>query len=66
MQTIIALTVTGIAVIYSAIRIYKAFTHAGDPCRGCKGCVLKEQMQKVRHEKGSLKSKKPACYNKKA
>ena len=65
MQIIIALTITAIAVIYSAIRIYKAFKKAGNPCYGCTGCEIKEQMTKVKREKSSLKTKKPACFNKK-
>lgn len=48
MQTVIVLTVIICAVAYSVLRVYKAIKNANDPCHGCEGCKIKEQMKRKR------------------
>ena len=50
-----------LALSHAGYRIYKALRAAGDPCYGCAGCAIHDQLLKKRKEG----SKKPACFNKK-
>ena len=56
-QTIIILTVVAAALGYASYRVWLAFSRAGDPCYGCKGCELREQMR--RQARG--KHRPPTC-----
>lgn len=60
-QYIIIGIITALAIAYAAYRIYKNIMVGNDPCYGCEGCAIHEQMLKKRG-KGN---KKPACFNKK-
>ncbi len=46
---------------YAGYRIYKALKAAGDPCLGCAGCPMHDQLMKKRKQG----DKKPDCFNKK-
>lgn len=65
MQTIIVTVIIIVAMIYAAVAIYRTVTAAGDPCRGCDGCRLKEQILKTRAEKESCAHRKTASQPKK-
>ena len=54
MQEIIVAIILLLSVGYAVYRVYKSIRQAGDPCYGCKGCALHEQM------------KKNECYKRKA
>jgi hypothetical protein len=60
-QYIIIAIILALAIAYAAYRIYISAKRAGDPCYGCSGCAIHEQMLKKRG-KGK---KKPVCFNKK-
>ena len=51
MQTIILAIILVLCTGYAAFRIYKAIEHANDPCYGCEGCALREQMKKKQCDK---------------
>jgi hypothetical protein len=61
MQNIIIGIIIAAAIIYAGYRVFVAIRSAGDPCYGCSGCALHEQMLK----KQGKKKKKPLCFNKK-
>ena len=64
MQTIIALIITACAVGYAAARIVKTIKQQNNPCYGCKGCELREQIRKNQAAKRQ-KQDKPDCFKKK-
>ena len=47
-QYIIIGVIVFIAVVYSAFRIYKTMKAANNPCAGCVGCAIREQMEQRR------------------
>jgi hypothetical protein len=49
-----------LAIAYIIYKIQITYKSAGDPCYGCKGCALHEQMKKEKY----IKNKKPKCYDK--
>ncbi len=58
MQTLLALIVVALSIVYALWRGYAAFRLSNDPCYGCGGCALKVQKEKK-------KNKKAACWHKK-
>lgn len=64
MQTIITLIITACAVVYAAVRVFKTIKKRNNPCNGCKGCELREQIRKNQAAKRQ-KQDKPDCFKKK-
>ena len=46
MQEIVIAIILLLCVGYAAYRIYRAVKRANDPCYGCEGCALRDQMKK--------------------
>jgi len=65
-QYIIIGVVVCVSVVYAAFRIYRAFKAMGDPCQGCAGCALREQVERRKREMGHKRTRqKMPCYVKK-
>ena len=45
MQIAIIALILLLCVGYAAYRIHQAIKHANDPCRGCDGCALRNQLK---------------------
>lgn len=60
-QIIIVSIIILVAVLYAGYLIVQAIKNANDPCAGCAGCSLHDQLVKKRKEG----MKKPICFNKK-
>lgn len=58
-QYIVLSVVLALAIGYVCYRIWLSFKVANDPCGGCTGCAIHDQLKKQRQLKGR---KKPACY----
>lgn len=56
-QYIIIGIIVFLAVAYSAFRIYKTMKAANNPCAGCVGCAIREQMEQ-RRKNGKCKDYK--------
>lgn len=56
-QYIIIGVIVFLAVVYSAFLIYKAMKAANNPCAGCVGCAIREQMEQ-RRKNGKCKDYK--------
>ncbi|MBQ1854789.1 MAG: FeoB-associated Cys-rich membrane protein [Prevotella sp.] len=61
MQTAIITVVLVLSVAYAAYRLHQAIKGANDPCYGCKGCALRQQMRQKQLENGE----KHPCFEKK-
>jgi hypothetical protein len=61
MQIAIIIIVVALSIAYAVYRLHQAIQGANDPCYGCKGCALREQMRQKQHKK----QEKPSCYQKK-
>lgn len=59
-QWVIVAVVVGLSVIYLAYRLWRAIGAANDPCRGCEGCALRDEMRQRR----GTKHKKTRCDKK--
>lgn len=64
MQTIAAVIIIAAAVAYAIRSAYRTVKSAGDPCYGCDGCRIKEQMLKAKADRQAGKRQKPACHTK--
>lgn len=51
-----------VSVAYAILLLIKAFKRKDDPCKGCSGCAIHEQMLK---NKSTSEGKTPSCYRKK-
>lgn len=63
-QTVIAVAAIIAAVAYAVRAAYRTVKSAGDPCYGCDGCRIKEQIVKAKTLKRSGNRQKPACHTK--
>ena len=48
------------AIGYVAYRTWQTFRAASDPCHGCAGCAIHDQLKAKQKRKGR---KKPVCFN---
>ena len=47
------------AVGYVVYRMWQSFRAASDPCHGCSGCAIHDQLKKKQKQEGR---KKAACF----
>lgn len=47
------------AIGYVVYRTWQSFRAASDPCHGCSGCAIHDQLKKKHKQEGR---KKPACF----
>lgn len=59
-ETVILIIAITIPIIYITYYIYKEVRSANDPCHGCAGCSIKEEILK----KQGKKKQKPSCHHK--
>lgn len=60
-QYAIIAVVVALSIAYASYRLHQVIKGANDPCYGCKGCALREQMRHQHIKKG----RKCECYEKK-
>jgi len=60
-QYILVIIILLIAFLYIVKKGIDAFKTIHDPCAGCAGCALHDQLMKKR---GMKKDHRPHCYNK--
>ena len=61
MQTALVALAIALSVGYAAYRVWQALRKASDPCYGCEGCALREQIKTAKRHK----HKKAPCEDKK-
>jgi hypothetical protein len=61
MQYVIIGVIIALSVAYAVYRLHQATRADNDPCAGCKGCALRDQMRQKQPQEGE----KHHCYDKK-
>ncbi|MCR5078274.1 MAG: FeoB-associated Cys-rich membrane protein [Prevotella sp.] len=58
-QYIVLAVVLAAAIGYVGYRLWRTIQSAGDPCHGCSGCAIHDQLKKQQQLKGR---KRPVCF----
>ncbi len=63
-QWLIVIVAVALSVAYLLYRLWKALTSVNDPCQGCDGCALRDEMRSRRRSAFLQNHKKKPCEKK--
>lgn len=58
-QYVVVGVIVFVAIAYAVYVIWEGLSQRNNPCRGCKGCSLQQQMKRQRHRHPFIHCPKP-------